>query len=311
MRMFFPLKMLASAVLVASGAALAAPPNVVASIPPIGSLVAGVMDGVSVPETIVPAGASVHDYAMRPSHARLLDRADVVFWIGDGFETFLEKPLGALAADARIVALGDAQGVNALPGRTGGLWEPDEHDHEEHGDADHHGHDGHVWLDPRNAIAITDSIAETLAAQDPANADHYRRNANAVITRIRALDQTLASRLSGVKSKPFIVFHDAYQYFDRRYGLNAVGAITVSPDRPPGARRIAEIKAAIAQRGAVCVFAEPQFEPRLIETLIEGTPAKSGVLDPGGSRLKPGQNLYFDLMTRLADDLIACLGDQS
>jgi zinc transport system substrate-binding protein len=295
----------------------AAAPKVVASIPPVASLAAGVMQGVGAPTTIIPPGASLHSFALKPSDARALDDADVVIWVGDGFEAFLEKPIATLAGRATVLALIDAPGVTALKGREGGVWEShDDHDHDhdrdQHDDHDtheDHAHDvdGHIWLDPANAKAMTMAIAGTLSARDPANAPAYAANALKLAERIDALDAELAAALAPIRSRPFVVFHDATQYLEAKYGLNAVGAITVSPDRPPGARRIAEIKARIASLNAACVFAEPQFEPKLVATLIEGTPARAGTLDPEGSRLQPGTELYFQLMRALAADLSACL----
>lgn len=294
--------------------ASAAAPKVVASIPPVASLVAGVMDGVGAPITIIPPGASLHSFAMKPSDARALDDADVVVWVGDGFEAFLDKPIAALSDRATVLALIDAPGVVVRRGREGGVWESHaDHDHAEHDHADHDDHDhahdidGHIWLDPANAKAMTRAIAETLSGRDPANAPAYAANAAAMSERIDALDAELRAALAPISARPFVVFHDATQYLEAKYGLNAVGAITVSPDRPPGARRVAEIKAKIASLNAACVFAEPQFEPRLVTTLIEGTAAKAGILDPEGSRLAAGPDLYFQLMRGLATDLLTCL----
>lgn len=292
----------------------AAAPAVVASIKPVHALVAGVMAGVGTPALLVAGSASVHSYSLRPSDAARLDRAAVVFWVGPALERFLERPLATLGAKAEVVALMAAPGVRVLPAREGGLWErhddePDrvaaDHDTTDQGAAER---DGHIWLDPGNAKAMVAAIARTLSTADPANAAHYAANAAAVATRIDALDGELAARLAPVKGRPFVVFHDAYQYFERHYGLNAVGSITVAADRPPGARRVTEIKAKIAAHGAVCVFAEPQFQPRLVTALIAGTGARMGSLDPEGSSLDPGPDLYDRLMRGLADGLAGCLG---
>ena len=278
-------------------------PRVIVSIKPIHSLAASVMAGVGVPELLVQGAASPHSYAMRPSDAARLDDAQVVFWIGPALEAFLVKPVASLAGDAAVLELEELPRLTLLPPREGGVWEPhmhehgdaahddahgeDEHDHDEdeahaEGGHDHEAGtvDAHLWIDPDNAKVIAAAMAEALAGLDPAHGETYRANARDLAARIDALDAELAAALAPVRDRPFIVFHDAYQYFEAQYGLAAAGSITVSPDQPPGARRLAEIRAAIAARGAACVFREPQFEPALVELVIEGSGARQGELDP-------------------------------
>jgi zinc transport system substrate-binding protein len=287
-----------------------AAPRVLASIPPVQSLVAGVVDSVGAPELLVPPTASAHAYTLRPSEARLLSQAELIFWIGPIYESFLEKPLASLAAQAKIVRLMDAPGVAMLSAREGGAWESHVHD------AGHsHGHkhgkpaevDGHFFLDPENAKAIVRAAADALAAQDASNAARYRANADTVLARLDALDAELRTSLASVRTRPFIVFHDAYQYFEKRYGLNAAGSITVSPERQPGAQRLQRLRRKIGELKAVCVFAEPQFEPVLVQTVVERTKAKTGVLDMLGAGIAPGRDSYFEMMRGLARSLNGCL----
>jgi zinc transport system substrate-binding protein len=290
-----------------SSAAAQEAPRVVASIPPVHSLVAGVMDGIGTPELLVPATASAHTYTLRPSDARQLSQADVIFWVGPVYESFLAKPLASLAPRAMIVRLMDAPGIVVLRGRSGGAWEED-HAHEGHARAASDAEvDGHLFLDPGNAKAIARAAADALAAQDPANAVRYRANAEAVQMRLDALDAELSKTLEPVRGRPFVVFHDAYQYFDKRYGLNAVGSVTISPERQPGAQRLQRLRRKIAGLKAVCVFAESQFEPALVETIVQGSRAKTGVLDPLGADIPPGQDAYFQLLRGLARSLTGCL----
>ncbi|KEA06525.1 zinc ABC transporter substrate-binding protein [Rhizobium rhizogenes] len=292
----------------ASATMAADAPDVVVSIKPIHSLVAAIMDGVGTPELIVDGAASPHTYALKPSNAKALEAAKVVFWVGPGMETFLEKPLSALGANALVVELDKAPGITKLKFREGGAFEADD-DGDEPTDHDHdHGEfDTHLWLDPHNAKAMTAEITTTLVAADPANALTYEANQKALDDRLDALDAEIASTLAPVKSKPFIVFHDAYQYFERRYGVRVAGSITVSPESIPGAQRISEIHGKVAELGATCVFAEPQFEPKLVNVILEGTSAKSGVLDPEAATLPQGPDLYFDLMRGIANSLKTCL----
>lgn len=294
-------------------------PVVVTSIKPIHSLVSAIMQGVGEPELIVDGAASPHTYNLKPSNARALQDAKVIFWVGPGLEAFLEKPLQALGRDASIAALDDAPGLVKLPFREGGAFEPhddgDEHDsasaapEHEHAEADHDHDpfDTHLWLDPMNAKAMAAMITTTLVAADPANALTYQGNAKALDDKLDALDTEIKGMVTPVKDKPFIVFHDAYQYFEHRYGIRVAGSITVSPETIPGAERVSEIHRKVGELGATCVFAEPQFEPRLVNVVIEGTRAKSGVLDPEAATLKAGSDLYFTLMRGIADSMKDCL----
>ena len=166
----------------------------------------------------------------------------------------------------------------------------------------------HLWLSPQNARAIAAEAAKVLAEKDPANAETYKKNLAGLEEKLDALDKEVAETVAPVKDKPFIVFHDAYQYFEHHYGMHAAGSITVSPETLPGAERLTQIRDKVKTLGATCVFAEPQFEPKLVNVVIEGTPAKSGVLDPEAATLDPGPDLYFTLMKGIATSLRDCLG---
>lgn len=288
-------------------------PGVVASIKPIHSLVAAIMDGVGKPDLIVEGAASPHTYSLKPSNARALEAAKVIFWVGPGMEAFLEKPLSALGSNAVIAELDKAPGIKKLKFREGGAFEADDDGDEPAADAGNPAQqfDTHLWLDPMNAKAMAAEITTTLVAADPANALTYQGNQTALNNKLDALDREIVTALSPVKDKPFVVFHDAYQYFERRYSVRVAGSITVSPETIPGAARVAEIHDKVAKLGATCVFAEPQFEPKLIDVVIEGTSAKSAVLDPEAATLKEGPELYFELMHGLVNSLKNCLSNDS
>jgi zinc transport system substrate-binding protein len=310
--------------------------NVVASIKPVHSLVAGVMQGVAEPVLLVRGTGSEHSYSLRPSQAGALDQADVVFWVGETMETFLIKPLQALSGDAKIIELWEIPGLALLPTREGGIWEAHDHgnegadaDHDggehveenddegEQADTDHaaaqgHAHgetDMHIWLDPANAKVLVSAIATALSDVDPANASTYQVNATHLGQRLGELDRSLNDRLAPVADRPYVMFHDAYQYFEHRYGVHAVGAITINPTVRPSAQRLREIHERLEQLGAACVFAEPQFEPTLVDTVTEGTNARKGVLDALGADLDAGPDQYFRLMDGLAAALVDCLGE--
>jgi zinc transport system substrate-binding protein len=317
--------LLAPFMLPATGTAHAEVPNVVVSIKPIHSLVASIMKGLGEPALIVEGAASPHTYSMKPSNASALENATIVFWVGHGLEAFLEKPLESLGSGAKIVELDDAPGLEKLKFREGGAFEAhddgDEHEAsaegaEAHAHEEGHHHDEgefdmHLWLNPTNAKAMAAEIEKTLAAADPDNAATYRTNLDALSTRLDTLDKTLAETVAPIKDKPFIVFHDAYQYFEHRYHVKVAGSITVSPETLPGAERLTEIHAKIVELGATCVFAEPQFEPKLVNVVLEGTPAKSGTLDPEAATLDAGPDLYFQLMEGIGTSLKTCLSNGS
>jgi zinc transport system substrate-binding protein len=303
----------------AAAARAAEPPTVVASILPLHALAAAVMEGVARPHLLVPPGASPHTFQLKPSEAKKLQEADLVLWVGETLETFLEKPLRTLAKRASVVAVGELPGVETLPPREGGVWAEHGHDHG-HGHGHAHGKasaagadhdreiDGHLWLDPMNGKAIVLGLAELLAGRDPERAELYRANAAREAARIEALDGELRARLAPVANRPFVVFHDAYQYLERRYGLAAAGSVTVSPDRPPSAKRLAALRKTIRERGAVCIFAEPQFKAPIVASLAEGTGARTAVLDPvGAPPIEPGPGAYRALLDKLGRDLAACL----
>lgn len=306
--------------------------KVVSSIKPIHSLVTAVMDGAGSSELLIEGASSPHAYAMRPSQARSLQNADVVFWIGPELEAFLVKPIATTARNATSVPLMESDGLVKRHFREDhghhdhdhGKHEEDKHDHAKHDEhkheehkEDHTGHDHgahgkdaidpHIWLDPENAKAMTRAIADALSVADAANAAFYSKNAAALLGRIDQLSAELRDKLEPLHDKKFVVFHGAYQYFEARYGLESAGAITLNPEILPGAEHLREIKEKVASLGATCVFAEPQFKPKLVEVVIEGTTAKSGVLDPLGANIASGPNQYFDLIETMATSMRDCL----
>ncbi|MEQ1888164.1 MAG: zinc ABC transporter substrate-binding protein [Alphaproteobacteria bacterium] len=280
--------------------ALADGPAVVTTIKPLHSLVAGVMAGVGTPVLLVDGAASEHAYALRPSQAAALSKADLVFWVGPLLETFMIRPMANLAPSAIQISLSESAGVQLLPARNAGDL------HAGHAAGTETPSDMHIWLDPDNAAAMVRDIAAKLQARDPANATTYARNATALEVRLLASSQQIAARLAAARPAPYIVFHDAYQYFENRFGLTPAATVSLDPERPPGAGRIRELRKLIADKKIVCVFAEPQFEPRIIDTLVEGADIKVAVLDPLGAGLEAGGEMYFALLDQLVNALTGC-----
>ena len=335
------------AALSVSSLALAAPamtpamadvPRVAADILPVHSLVAKVMQGLGSPDLVVPVGASPHGYSLRPSEAAALERADLVVWVGKGLMPQLGGTIETLAGDATALELMMLDATVTRPFREGATFEKhshgddddhaghdhgeEEHGHddhaghdhgeEEHGHDDHAGHDHgeddpHAWLDPENGKVWLDAIAAALSQADPENAGTYYANAAAGKAELDALSEEITQMLVPVQGADYVVFHDAYQYFEARFGISAAGSISLADASDPSAARIAEIRDKVAELGVRCVFSEPQFDAGLVAAVFEGAEAEAAVIDPLGVGLEQGPMLYPELLRGLARDMSACL----
>ena len=310
------------------GTAFADAPRVAVDIAPVHSLVTRVMEGVGTPDLIIQAGASPHEYSLRPSEAAALQDANLVFWIGSGLTPWLTDTIETLAPNANVTEFLEADGTIELEFREGALFEAhDDHEEDEHRDDDDHkeddddhddeeaghdehehgDHDPHAWLSPQNAMTWMNVIAGQLSAADPDNAGAYFANAAAGRAEIKVLIGEVTATLDPVRDGRFIVFHDAYQYFETDFNFPASGAISISDASDPSPARIAEIQDRIAEQGIDCVLAEPQFNPGLVATVLEGSNAQTGILDPLGSDLKPGSALYPQLIRNLSTALAGCM----
>ena len=296
--------------------------KVVASIKPIHSLASYLMDGIAKPDLIVDGYASPHGFAMKPSHAKMLQNADLIFWVGEDLESFLEKPLSSIAKKAEKIELMETKGLLVLKFRERNIF--DEHDHDDHGHDDHgkkeddhddHGHDDHdghahgefdphIWLDPINAKAMLNEMAEHLIENDPKNEAKYKSNLAKALQEIDKLTIDVMTDLSS--SVASIVFHDAYQYFEKRFNVNILGAFTVNTDVMPGAEQLAEIREIIEHDKVACVFSEPQFNPDIIKAVAKDMNIKTGVVDPLGATLDPGKDLYFNLIRNMSASFKGC-----
>ena len=307
--------------------------KVVASIKPIHSLASYLMNGVAKPDLIVDGYASPHGFAMKPSHAKMLQNADLIFWVGEDLENFLEKPLGSIAKKAEKIELMQVKGLQILKFRERNIFDDhDDHGHDDHGkkddhddpdhdshakkdDHDDHGHDDHeghahgefdphIWLDPINAKVILFEMSKHLIENDPKNEKIYRDNLSKGYKEIDKLTKDVSSELSN--SVASIVFHDAYQYFEKRFSVNILGAFTVNTDVMPGAEQLAEIREVIEHDKVACVFSEPQFNPDIIKAVAKDMNIKTGVVDPLGATLNPGKDLYFSLIKNMSASFKGC-----
>ena len=288
--------------------------KVVTTIKPIHSLVSGVMDGVSNPTLIIEGSNSPHNFSLKPSHAKMLEEADIVFWIGEDLESFMEKPLNSLAKNAVQISFMDLKSIEKLKFR-------EMNDHDDHGHDDHHGHededddsshdghnhgefDAHIWLDPANAKVMISEIAHELSELDPSNKSNYEKNAEKMTASLDDLIERVSTSIP--KNPSFIVFHDAYQYFENRFNIKAAGALTLNPEVLPGAKQIAEIQELIEHDSVKCIFSEPQYNPKIVEMLSADMKVSTSVLDPLGANIDTGPKMYSELILEIANSLSRC-----
>ena len=317
--------------------ALKAEIKVVTSIKPIHSLVSYIMEGVGSPDLIVDGYNSPHGFSLKPSHAKMLQEADIVIYVGEGLEEFLEKPLESLAQNAVKFELLKQSGMKKLKFRERNIFEGhddhddhghgkkkkgdhddhDDHDndkkakkedHDDHGHDDHgHGHgefDPHIWLDPMNAKIIIKKVTNQLSKLDKDNSSAYKSNSKKALKEIDNLIKQVKSDIN--KDAKVVVFHDAYQYFEKRFDVNIIGALTVNTDVLPGAEQLAEIREVIEHEKVTCVLSEPQFNPDIVKTIANDTNINMGVLDPLGAKLDKGKTLYFNLISNISSSLKNC-----
>ena len=315
--------------------------NVVTTIKPLHSLISSVMEGVGKPSLIIEGTNNPHTFVFKPSHAEMIENADIIFWIGEDLEAFMEKPLDSLAKNAKTIAFMDLASIEKLKFREQNIFDDhDDHGHDDHDDHghkdddhddhdDHDGHDdehdghddhddhaghhdghnhgefdAHIWLDPANAKEMVLEISHELSELDPSNKSKYEDNASKTIVALDKLIEEVDKSLS--KDISYIVFHDAYQYFEKRFGVIPAGALTLNPDVLPGAKQIADIQDVINDKGIKCIFSEPQYNPKIIETLGNDMNISTGVMDPLGAYIDAGPSMYSDLINQIANSIKDC-----
>ena len=288
-----------------SGAATAQPPQVVTSIKPLQLIAAAVLADVASPALLLPPGASPHNYALRPSDRRALLQAQRIYWVGAEMERFLQQlltdqPQATAASTLDGVTLRLLQQSHATQDKPA-IHHAHDHDHAP-GTID-----GHIWLDPDNARAIARFIAADITQLDPQQAAQIASNLASFEQRLSELDQRLTVRLAPLHNKPWFVFHDALGYFEDHYAIHSSGVFTLSADVQPGARHLHELRNQLSGSGPSCVFREPQFSPRLINSLGQGLDVRVSTLDPLGSDIEPDARGYETLLASVGDTLADCL----
>ena len=315
--------------------------KVVTTIKPLHSLISRIMETRGEPQLIIEGTNNPHTFVFKPSHAKMIEEADIIFWIGEDLEAFMEKPLDSLAEKAQVISFMELSSIEKLKFREKNIF--DDHDghedeHEGHEDEDDHGHkdddhdddhdghedeheghdddhndahahahgefDAHIWLDPVNAKKMVLEIAHELSDLDPNNKVKYENNANATIKSLDELVDSNKKILS--KDISYVVFHDAYQYFEKRFGVIPAGALTLNPDVLPGAKQIADIQDVINDKGIKCIFSEPQYNPKIIETIGNDMKISTGVMDPLGAYIDAGPSMYSDLINGIANSIKDC-----
>ena len=307
--------------------------GVISTIQPINSLVSAVIGNTGKTISIIPAEQSPHDFKLKPSDVKVLQNGNIIFYVSNHLESSVTKVFKNLPKNIKLINLMEESGINHLAIRDNAAWERhdhhgddhDDHDkhgkkHDDHDDHDKHGkkhddHDDHekeddvhIWLSPDNAIKIVQKVNKVLSLYFPENSKIYNDNTTKFIDKIRSLKMELIKEMSPIKNKPYIVFHDAYQYFEKTFELNAVGSVALEGDIASSPKQISFIKDKIIKSKASCVFQEPQFDSKLVKIVVEGTNAKIGTLDPLGVNITGNKDFYLQLLTNMAKSLKECLG---
>ena len=297
------LKILLSFSFLISYSSLNAEVKVVTTIKPIHSLVAGVMDGLGSPSLIVDGSNSPHNFSLKPSHAKMIEDAEIIFWVGEDLETFMIKPLESIANNATKVSFMDLDSIIKLKFKEENILEVEgyDDDHDKHADGEF---DAHIWLDPKNAIEIVNEIAKTLSLKDPNNKNVYYSNAEKLNHSLNELIEKI--NLSINKDARFIVFHDAYQYFEKRFDVSSAGALILNEEALPSAKKVSEIHKIIKKQNINCIISEPQFNPNIIKSIAQDSSILTGSFDPLGSSFDTNKNLYFEMILSLSNSLKDC-----
>ena len=297
------LKILLSFSFLISYSSLNAEVKVVTTIKPIHSLVAGVMDGLGSPSLIVDGSNSPHNFSLKPSHAKMIEDAEIIFWVGEDLETFMIKSLESIANNATKVSFMDLDNITKLKFKEENILEVEgyDDDHDDHADGEF---DAHIWLDPKNAIEIVNEIAKTLSLKDPNNKNVYYSNAEKLNHSLNELIEKI--NLSINKDARFIVFHDAYQYFEKRFDVSSAGALILNEEALPSAKKVSEIHKIIKKQNINCIISEPQFNPNIIKSIAQDSSILTGSFDPLGSSFDTNKNLYFEMILSLSNSLKDC-----
>ena len=286
--------------------------RVVASIRPVAALVSAVMGDVGQPVLLISDPAAAHHFTVKPSQARLLQDADLVFWIGPPMETTLGTALAGLAPDVPAVPLIDSDGLTRYP------LDVIDHDngpkHSGETAQPHHAHhdhavNPHIWLDPRNVVVLLHQIAGRLAAADPAHTATYQANARNAAAQIEATIAAMRAEMARYRDSRFIVLHDAHTYFERFFDVRARAAITIDPDMAPGVARVTALRQMVATAKITCIFGEAGISDKWPQLVADGTNLSLVQLDPLGITIGDGPGFFPRLFRLYQMAYRDCLSD--
>lgn len=292
--------------------AASAQANVLTTVKPLGFIAEAIGQGVTQTDVLLPVSASPHDYSLKPSDAQQLQSAELVVWVGGGMESFLTKSVNKLPKE-KVLTLAEVPAIKTIVDATK-KEDHDEHDHDHHHHHHGHDHDGHdhskdwhIWLSSDAAVLTAEQIADRLSAQYPDKKVKIAENLAQFKANVEAKKAQIKAQLAPMKGKGFYTFHEAYGYFEKAYDLHSLGSFTINPTVAPGAKTLGKIKEHIAEHKAVCLFAEPQFTPKVVQSLSKGTDTKVGQLDPLGAKIEMSANAYPEFLQGLADEFSQCL----
>ncbi len=300
-------RMFLAAAILTSGAVFSAQADVVASVRPLGFIASAIADGVMPTEVLLPDGASPHDFALRPSDIARLRSADLVVWVGPEMEAFMTKSAAQLPPN-RQVEIATLPAVKPLLMKGGEDEHDHDHAHENDGDKHHHGeYNMHVWLSPEIAREAAIVIHDKLVELVPQKKQQLDANLARFEDGLTKTDKNIGTMLQPVQGKGYFVFHDAYGYFEKHFGLSPLGHFTINPEIQPGAQRLHLIRTQLVEQKATCIFAEPQFRPAVITAVAQGTKVRMGTLDPLGSGIELDADSYVNFLSQLANQYLSCL----
>ena len=279
--------------------------RVIASIKPVHSMVAAIMHGVGRPDLLLTSNQSPHHYSLKPSERRLLAHADLIFWIGPNLESFLPRLFSSLDKEITLISLIDTSGLTLHALRQPGHHADDAtHDTQEGNQLNRI--DAHIWLNTHNIELMLDEITRQLVNADPDNAQQYKNNNNALHNKVEDLRTELTSLLKE-KQRPFLTYHDGYQYFETEFNLKNAGFVSIDPELRPSAHHIQTLKETMHEHSIQCIFYDAPFEPPIIGSLLHDDNAKAVELDPTGLRLPAGKETLFQIMLSLGKKFHDCL----
>ena len=271
--------------------------NIVVTIPPLAGMIAPLLEPQDKIEVLLQQGASPHGFTLRPSHLKSLKNADILMMVGSPVDAWVHKSAGRM--NDKTVNMAKLSAVQTLPIRKGGLWEkklPKASAHDQNLSGHNHApmmYDGHLWMSIHNAKLMIESFSKKLTTLRPEKAQSIQQKTKDWLAQISQAENSVKQQLQSNQDTPFMVLHDAFQYFENHFGLNGVGSIRLNPELQPSVKRLLSLRKTMKSENVQCVFKEPQFPDKQILKLADNTPVSIGELDPMGYIYAKKQNAAF------------------